>query len=191
MDAHVRMPMLLSFLGMLVLGCEEGTVNPGRVPVSLTAARKAAEVDSLAASFGTGLRLVTILSRDVKVDGSSDIWQYVYVDVVPGRPATSYWFHADEAAVAFDSTSAVSVGMAVITRRWVDSDSALVIAELNGGLMFRRQNPQCTISASLGEAVVPDPIMKWWIVYRSRADNSTVLFVTVDAAGGEVTKMHQ
>jgi hypothetical protein len=81
--------------------------------------------------------------------------------------------------------------MAVITRRWVDSDSALVIAELNGGLMFRRQNPQCTISASLGEAVVPDPIMKWWIVYRSRANNSTALFVTVDAAGGEVTKMHQ
>jgi hypothetical protein len=185
MGNWMKMPVLLCSLGILTFECKDGTVGPGPSPRAMTAAYKLSEVDSLAESHAKGLRLMTVISRDVSTDGKSDAWGYMYVDTA--IPRNSYWFHSTSTTVVFDSNSATGVGSAVITHRWFDSDSALVIAERNGGSQFRGQNPQYTISASVGEPVVPNPTASWWITYRSKADNTKLLLLAIDANTGLVT----
>jgi hypothetical protein len=63
----------------------------------------------------------------------------------------------------------------------MNSSVAAQIAEANGGTEFRAANPGCSISASLGEPVIPNPATYWSFFYRSNMDPDKYLNVTVDA----------
>jgi hypothetical protein len=181
----MKVTMIVCSLGILYPGCDFSAPWPSPGPTGNTAARKLEEVKTIAESYGKGLRLLTVRSHQVRTDGTSDTWQYQYVD--SGVPPTSYWFHSSSTTVGFDSTSPTGVGAAVITHKWYDSDYALGIAERNGGTQFRTQYPHCTISASMGEPVVPDPTTSWWITYRSDDNNTKSLSFAIDAGSGAVT----
>jgi hypothetical protein len=176
---------LVGLLAILSFGCSHDSVGPVPIPAPLTAAEKLAEVNSLAQSFGVGLRLMAVISNNVKPDGTCDLWQYQYVDTL--MPPRVHWFHSTSLGVVYDSSSALQVGNAVITGRWFNSDSAMIIAEQNGGLGFRSANPRYTIAAALGQPVVPNATTTWYVTYRATDDSSRLLLLAIDANSGVVT----
>jgi hypothetical protein len=177
--------MIICFLSLLCSACDYGTFAPGSGTAANSAKDKLEEVNSLAQSYGKGLRLMTVSSQEVRIDGTSDVWQYIYAG--GSLLQTSYWFHSGAGMIAFDSNSATGVGSAAITHHWCNSDSAMFIAERNGGSQFRNQNPRCSITAGVGEPVVPNPATTWWITYRSKDDRSRSLTLGIDANTGVVT----
>ncbi len=179
----MKTAIIICFLGILCFGCNHNSVGPAVNWAPNTAAEKLGEVDALAQSYGKGLRLMSVMSEDVNPDGTSELWQYQYVD--GSMPPSAYWFHSTSSTVVCDSNSAVGVGSAVITHTWFNSDSGLSIAERNGGSQFRSANPHYTISASVGEPVVPNPTTTWWITYRSKDDNTELVMFTIDANTGQ------
>lgn len=178
--------IVISLLALLSCGCNETSVSPGPNLLAHSAKDRLAEVNSLAESLGKGLRLLVVSSQDIRIDGTSDSWQYRYVDT----SNLSYWFHASSSAVALDSTSSTGVGAAFITHPWFNSDSALFVAELNGGAQFRQQNSNYLIVGSIGEPVIPNATTTWWIGYRSKDDKSKSLYLAIDAMTGTVTSKY-
>lgn len=166
-------------------GCEHDSIDQAVIEGEgrITASFGYPAVRSLALSFDEGSRLIGIGSDEVNYDGTAPKWSYSYL--ASGTPSI-HWFHATYDGVAFDSNAALKLGTKEITHSWVNSDVALLIAEQNGGRDFRNQTPNCTISASLGEPLVPDPKTCWWIAYRSKEDRSRYLSLTIDASNGTV-----
>ncbi|HUI31615.1 MAG TPA: hypothetical protein VLX91_15500 [Candidatus Acidoferrales bacterium] len=178
--------IMLCCFAILLFGCSHTSVGPSPNAPANTAMYKLAYVNSLAGSYGKGLQLVIVENGTggVNTDGTSEEWLYAYV--ATSTPHATYWFHANEGGVAYDSTGAALPGMGIINQTWFNSDSALAVAEKNGGSQFRTQNPHCIIMAALGEAVVPNPKAFWYVSYYS-TDNKTVFVqINVDASSGEV-----
>lgn len=185
----MKTSVMLFCLSVLCFGCNQSSVGPGPNPEENTAKYKLSDVNSLAGSYGKGLRLMSVSSRDVKPNGTSNTWSFQYFDT--SVPPTSYWFHCNSNVVGFDSTCPTGVGTGFIDNRsWFNSDSALSIAEKNGGSDFRAQNPHYTIIASVGIPVVPDPATEWYIAYQSTDNLPKGLYMRIDAHSGEVYLMN-
>jgi hypothetical protein len=180
---------VMCLLGILCIGCNHSSVEtepnpiPNPVPAPNTAAYKLADIDLLAGSYGKGLRLMSVWSQDVHLDGTSGTWNYNYSDTL--FPPTSYCFHSTFNSVKFDSTRPTGTGAGFISHNWLNSDSALMIAEQNGGSLFRTQNPHYKIAASVGIPVVPNAKTCWYITYQS-IDNTNSLMLRIDANSGVV-----
>jgi hypothetical protein len=183
-EDHMKASIIICLLGAVCFACNHNPSNPEPGPAPNTAAYKLATVNSLADAYSRGLRLMTVRSNEVNVDGTSETWKYMYVDT--SMPPVCYWFHASPVAVAFDSNTSMMVGIGIISHRWFNSDSALMLAEQNGGSQFRSANPGYTITASLGEPVVPNPSTFWWVTYKSTANNSIFLMLSINADSGTV-----
>jgi hypothetical protein len=177
----------LFILGCLCVACDQASIN--QVPVerhqAITAAFKFASVDSLAQSYGQGLRLSSIRSSDVNTNGTSAIWQYEYLASAP----FTYCFHSTFESVDFDSTSPARLGVTFISHGWFNSDVALNIAEKNGGSDFRSQNPRFSITAILAQPLVPNARTYWYITYRS-SDNPSQVNLAIDAVTGTVAEYY-
>ena len=180
----MKASVLFCILGIVLFGCSESPVGPDPPAAPNTAASLFPDVNLLAKSYNKGLRLLTVSSTQVYVDGASGVWHYQYVDTT--APFETYWFHANSSGIGFDSNSTFAVGVAPITHGWFNSDSAMHIAERNGGSQFRTDNPNYTITAGLGEPVAPDRTTTWWITYRSADDHSVSLLLGIDATTGAV-----
>jgi hypothetical protein len=181
----VRTSFLTFALCIISFGCKQTSEPTSFVP--LTAAAKFAEVNSFAISYKHGIALVTVMSN-VSIEGLSDNWQYIYRDttttVLPGK----YCFHANSNGVGFDSISSIHEGRRGIIQSWLDSDSAVYIAENNGGSQFRINNPNCTITASLGGLTIPEKATIWDISYSCFSNDvyGNFLLLGIDANTGEV-----
>ena len=184
----MKTAIIICLFGTLWFGCNHSSVGPEPGPVANTATYRLSDVNSLAASYGKGLRLMTVISSNVNIDGSSATWQYSYVDIL--MPQTSYWFHCSSDRVQFDSTSSTGVGSAIISETWINSDSAMYFADQNLGSQFRAANPHHTIVAYLSEPLVPNPTAFWFVTYRSNDDQSKFLALRVNAHSGEVVAMN-
>ncbi len=180
----MKASVLLCILGIASYRCSENPVGPDPPAAPGTAAEQFADVSSLTASYKKGLRLLTVSSTQVYIDGVSAVWHFQYVDTT--APYATYWFHANSSGVGFDSNSTLPIGIAPITHGWFNSDSAMHIAERNGGSQFRTDNPNYTITATLGEPVVPDPATTWWITYLSSDNRSVTLQLGIDATTGAI-----
>lgn len=171
-------------LALAWIGCDDVPSGPGPFPESETAAAKFSSVDSLAGSLNKGLRFLTVSGFDVSTEGLSETWHYQYCDT--SMPPVTYWFHACSNSFGFDSVSEMPVGISAITHRWCNSDSAIHIAEENGGSEFRTEYPDYSICATLGEAVVPNSSPAWWITYRCMSNSSKSLLIGINASTGRV-----
>lgn len=184
----MKRSVMLCFIGILFFGCSNNSVGTGNNPVPNTAKYKLADVNSLAESYAKGLRLMIVVSHQVLVDGTSNQWQYVFADTA--MPDSTYWFHATTGGVVLDSVSRALIGPGVIYSYWFNSDSALSIAEQNGGSQFRAQNPHYTIAASLGQPVVPNPRAYWHVTYQSTDSPSNILELSIDAITGKAVAVY-
>ena len=64
---------------------------------------------------------------------------------------------------------------------WIDSDSALALAESEGGSDFRNNHTSFKITASLSKPLVPNSTNRWYIYYISLDDPYDELFINLDA----------
>lgn len=99
------------------------------------------KADSLAREYLTLPCLADIQSTKVDTTGQSDYWIFKHDSI------TVY--------VSYDSVNVKSsnlykyIGWSRIKSTWIDSDSALAIAELNGGKQFRQKHDNINIEALL------------------------------------------
>ena len=177
---------LILIFSLLACSCSDQVSPSGRSVEgkdNISANYKFTEVQALALSKDSTLRLTDIWTRNVHDDGFAASWSYRY-----GKsfvPPTSYYFPATYDSVRMDSISTTAmVGSAFITHMWMNSCAAAEIAEDNGGRDFRSANPGCTIGANLGEPVIPNPSTYWLFVYRSTMAPEKYLSVKVDATFG-------
>jgi hypothetical protein len=172
--------MIILILSLLLSACKDNPTNLSPTYESFTANQRNVAINSYVNSYHSGLRLLSISTDTVGFDGKAAKWFYRFIDTLAGEHLT-YYFHVTIDEIRFDSTTPLLVGPSVITVRWFDSDSAMVFAESYGGAQYRTQNPNATVSASLGQVLSPNAIASWRIMYQG---GLTPLGLIIDADTG-------
>ena len=146
---------------------------------SFTASHNKAIADSLMQQLNPDAKLLVIKSDSVFNDGTALSWFYHYMAV---SVSSHYFLHTTFASAVYDSINEqILDGPMIITGPWIDSDSALAIAEKKGGKEFRNNHPSYKIRAMLGQAGIPSSVPKWHIYYVSLINPDDELFINVDA----------
>jgi len=137
--------------------------------------------DSLIHTINPDAKLLTIESDPTFYGGASLAWHYRY-EYWNGQYSTYYFLHTSLKAALYDSSNNLTwVGITLITLPWIDSDSAWVIAEAQGGNNFRLTHSNIIILASLQEGLVPHTKPSWNIIYRSLNNPNDYLSILIDA----------
>ncbi len=145
------------------------------------ASHNKAFVDSVMTTIDSNARLVQIRTDSCLGNGSSRSWTYKY-RFADTDTLTNYLFHTTLSGAVFDSSNSFrTTGDAFVTLPWIDSDSALTLAEERGGATFRTVHPNSSISASLGQAVVPNGHPLWYVLYDPHDTMVNKLAIQVDA----------
>jgi hypothetical protein len=129
-------------------------------------------VDSVAVIIVNDAKLALVTCSDMDTTGKSDRWNYVYLSL---DSLKEYRFHAQNNQVVFDGSYGMRVGAGVLINPWINSDSALTVAERSGGTEIRRQFPNCTLSASLMRPVCPPFLCYWYIYYKCSDITRTIV----------------
>lgn len=179
----MRAVILVLLLGAALAGCSHPSAPSTGIPDPGTATARLSSVDSLAKAIDPDLQLVYVKGDKVMPDGFSRTWLYAYGNTA--KHSGFYWFHADSKGIGYDSIAPLQLQAGCITHKWCNSDSAMHVAERDGGGDFRKANSPCTVTACLGELAVSPPITRWWIDYRSYKGEQCLLFA-IDASTGKV-----
>ncbi len=177
------------FCVLLALSCgKEGpsdNVHPAPT-VPITAGEAYPAVQILVTAVDSTLRLMSVRSSDLDTAGASPSWSFLFA--TPTLPQKFCYYTAihGDAWLDHSTTTSPGVGAAFVSHSWMNSSDAARIAEDNGGREFRSLHPGCTVSAGLGEPVVPNPGTYWYFTYRSAAPPQVFLNITVDATTGDV-----
>lgn len=185
----MKRSIVLFTLALIWFGCSRSPVGPGSDPATNTARYKLADLDSLAGVYGNAPGLLSVTGRNVGTDGTAGTWLFQYADT--SFPHTAYAFHCKSGVVGLDSSYPASVGSGFVSGSWFNSDSALGIAEENGGSEFRAQHPQSVILASLRDIAPHDRRTMWEISYMSNDSYSSLLVVRIDASSGEIIAKYE
>jgi hypothetical protein len=126
------------------LGLEIYTANP------VTANKFFDEVDSVANTLANDAELIFVFSAHKDTIGYSIKWIYIYRSASLQRDF-ELWYHNGKVIKRTELSIPymVNEGNQPITTPWIDSDSAMVIAEGMGGRNFRKENEILAIEISL------------------------------------------
>jgi hypothetical protein len=99
--------------------------------------------------------------------GKSNLWIlfYQYFDTVDFKNSKTYYFKGKDGQISMDSCKGPICGLSAIYASWIDSDSAMSIAEQSGGAAIRKQYPSCIIKARLYGWDAPPFYTEWKIEY--------------------------
>ncbi len=176
----MKIPVVLSIACLLLAACKDTVTDQSDPGPTFTAGTRFSAVNTYAQTYAPGCRFFGIFAPSVDIGGKAAQWSYCFFDSGGSHPV--YYFHANRTQVAYDSTKPMPTGASVITTHWFDSDSALLVAERNGGSDYRQANPGYGISARLSEAVVPNAVPYWFIIYTS--STSIAKGLMIDATSG-------
>lgn len=131
------------------------------------------EADSIVHTIYNEPALLEIICDSIDLSGKAVTWSYLYDSL--------------KITINYDTTICEPgfywlTGMAAIQSFVLDSDSAMSIAEKNGGTDFRNYFTDYTITEGLGQAS-GSPLATWYIVYRASA---AYLSFDVDACNGRI-----
>jgi len=111
---------------------------------SFTASHNKAIADSLVQQLNPEAKLLFIKSDSVFSDGTALSWFYQYMAV---SVSSHYFLHTTFDSAVYDSMNEqILDGPMIIAEPWIDSDSALAIAEEQGGREFRNNHPNSLVS---------------------------------------------
>ena len=147
---------------------------------SITAHYLLNSADSLALTIASDAKLLLVSSTDVDTTGKAASWDYLYSSIANRK---EYYFHTENTAIIYDSSRDMRVGIAPVDSNWIDSDSALYLAELSGGEEFRIIYPESQISAVLYKIVYP-PIDTYWDIQYVGTNSS--ITIRINAITGKV-----
>ena len=149
--------------------------------VRLTANYFYHRADSIAQkNFNAPFDLVVLQSDTIGHDGTSEYWKAIFQNE---EKSLIIDFQKGHTSVAVHPCCLT--GPASIRSGWIDSDSALAIAEKNGGEKFRAHFPHYSISADLG-GDSGLPVIEWIVTYQSLLFSATRLTVSVKAYTGKI-----
>jgi hypothetical protein len=154
-----------------------------KADIRMTAGKMKTAADSIALTFAGDAKLAVVTCSDIDTTGKSRVWSYVYFSLDSSK---EYTFIAQNDTITFGTSSGIRVGVGVLNVQWIDSDSALSIAERARGANIRARFPSCTIMASLIRPVVPSALSYWRIDYKCSDSTRTVV---INAATGEITSV--
>jgi hypothetical protein len=148
--------------------------------IRMTAGYLKKSADTVALTFATDAKLALVSCYEIDSTGKSSVWSYVYSSA---DSLKEYHFLAQNNRVTFDHSQEMRVGIGILSEPWIDSDSALSIAEREGGSDIRRLFPFSVISASLVRPIAPPFYCLWEIEYKLSGVVRTIL---IDASTAEV-----
>lgn len=135
---------------------------------------------------------MSVSCDNVQPNGYSTSWKYLFDKRTEKNSMINKIciYSADCFGVYCDTvyTEPARLGAAYISKEWMDSDEALIIAEKNGGGSFRKEYNDCLISVICGEAVVPNSVPDWYIKYKSKSDKTKYMTMGINAVTGEFRK---
>ena len=136
--------------------------------ILMTAKHLIAKTDSLAATYASNAKQGFIQTSEIDTNGTASIWNYTYFSFDSSKFSNSraYNFSGQNNQVTFESWDSLGIGPFIITNRWMDSDSALLIAQRVGGSALRSQFTTGTISALLMQMPAPPFYTVWQISYQ-------------------------
>ena len=142
-----------------------------------TAAQFYAKADSIATQNYCQPYLRIIRSEDVNIIGKSEYWNFTY---------DSLKIYISRDSIHCTHYDYMLTGATRMDSGWFDSDSALRIAEREGGEAFRLNNPDCKISVDLSKASA-SPYTEWSIDYGIDDVYGVYFHICMDALTGEIT----
>ena len=131
------------------------------------------KADSIAMNYLNSPCLTDVISEDVDSMGQSEYWIfrhdslsiYISYDSINVEPNDMYNY----------------TGWSKISDTWINSDSAISIAEKHGGQSFRKTHPQTSISAKLlGDSAIPFPV--WLVSYVSETETWQIELNALDGS---------
>lgn len=140
------------------------------------------KVDSLAQMKAADTKLVWISGSKLNYNGTAISWRYIYASFGQSK---EYLFYTLGSDIIFEGVGELRDGTAIIDTDWIDSDSALTIAEAAGGSNFRSIYPDWKIKAALNMALFP-PFLTYWRITYSSDSTGEKLYVLFDAVTGEL-----
>ena len=140
------------------------------------------EVDSLAQMKAADTKLVWISGSKLNYNGTAISWHYIYASFGQSK---EYLFYTLGSDIIFEGVGELRDGTAIIDTDWIDSDSALTIAEAAGGSNFRSIYPDWEIKAVLNMALFP-PFLTYWRITYSSDSTGEKFYVLFDAVTGEL-----
>jgi hypothetical protein len=153
----------------------------------MTAKHLIAKTDSLATTYASNAGLAFIQASNIDTNGTANIWKCTYFSF----DSSSFWnsraynFIGQNNQVTFESWDSLGAGPSIIFNRWMDSDSALLIAQRFGGSVLRSQFSTCTISALLMQEPGPPFYTIWQISYQYGASTRSV---QINATTGDTVR---
>jgi len=144
----------------------------GQTPV--TATEYFIMADSIADTMLEKPRLLEISADSLDIDGKSIQWIFKF---------DSLMLTINEDTVITDTSFHGVTGYALIEGHWMDSDSAMIIAEKEGGTEFRRNHGNSIIMAWLTHAS-GSPRTEWGIEYHSIINPQVIFQIWFDASDG-------
>jgi hypothetical protein len=119
--------------------------------VLMNAKHLIAKADSLAVTYASNAKLAWVYASDIDTNGNANIWKYIYYSLDSSNILNSngYLFIGQNNQVTFSSIYPMGWDSSLVSNGWIDSDSALVIAQRARGSALRSQFPMCNISAYL------------------------------------------
>jgi hypothetical protein len=120
------------------------------------------QADSIALSIIDNPTPLQIWSEDVDTSGKAETWNYQFMN---WETETYVNVHLGMDSVSFDMGQGSMTGCNPMDRGWIDSDSAVAIAEANGGRQFRSKYGDIQINAHLSKPSA-GPSTVWDIRYR-------------------------
>ena len=121
--------------------------------------------------------LIILRSDSVDSDGKSEYWQYTFQN---NDQHINMYFSTDSTSY---ETGPPWTGSSQIDNGWINSDSALALAEKDEGKEFRVKFPEHTIKANLGEDSALGKT-EWEIVYKSSIFANIKLTYFINALTG-------
>jgi hypothetical protein len=142
------------------------------------------EADSIAATIDNNLQIIQIRSNDVDSSGKSDIWNYKYINY---KKWTYVNVHLGMDSVFVDTSQRQISGLSQMALGWIDSDSALAIAEANGGGQFRKKYEDVQIIADLSNySAGPAKYTEWNITYCSKKYELVKFSIAIFSISGSI-----
>lgn len=153
-----------------------GAEIPDCNPTKTTAQEALLSVDSVVKETTADAQMILVNSWDCDTLGVSYKWYYIYKSE-SHQKNYEFWFH-DGQVIERDSVSIpwmIGEGNQPITKSWIDSDSAMVVADGMGGKEFREEFEVLNIEMAFLQPT--EPI--WNIIYIAQ---DTSLFISFDGS---------
>jgi len=123
--------------------------------------------DSLMSTLSPSGLFSGMKCSNIDTVGKSALWNldYQFFDTVTPRNSKTYYLNGENGKISLDSIGSFITGLSVVREPWVDSDSAMKIAEGLGGALIRKQYPSCYTNAWLYGWSFPPFYLEWKIEY--------------------------